>query len=243
VPEPESPRWGTLDGEDALKIWRKAIEDKGVFVFKDTFKQREISGFCLDHPELPVVMINNSVTKTRQIFSLLHELNHILMGRRAISTFSEEPLDRLPPSESRIERFCNRVAAEVLVPGADFKVQTADLPNNLEDYDDGLFATLAARYRVSREVVLRRFRDADRVSQRFYEQRKRKWDGQTGRQEGSGGNFYATRSTYLSERLMREVFSRYGHRQITIDEAADFMGVKPKHVDELESRFLRGAAA
>ena len=40
-----------------------------------------------------------------------------------------------------------------------------------------------------------------------------------------------------------EVFARYGRRQITVDEAADFIGVKPKQVDELESRFLRGRAA
>ena len=108
-------------------------------------------------------------------------------------------------------------------------------------YSDG-FAALASRYRVSREVILRRFRDADRVSQAFYEDRKREWDGQrTG--EGSGGNFYLTKGAYLSERLMSEVFARYGRRQITIDEAADFIGVKPKRVDELESRFLRGRAA
>jgi hypothetical protein len=42
---------------------------------------------------------------------------------------------------------------------------------------------------------------------------------------------------------MSEVFARYGRRQISVDEAADFIGVKPKHVDELESRFLRGMAA
>ena len=241
VPPIGANEWGTSDGDDALKLWRKAVEAGGVFVFKDTFKQREISGFCLADPELPVVMINNSTSKTRQIFSLLHELTHVLTSRRAISTFDDEPLARLPPTEQRIERFCNRLAAEILVPNQDFAAQTSGL-HNIEALSSDEFATFAARYRVSREVILRRFRESGRVSQAFYEARKHEWDNQR-TEEGSGGNYYLTKGSYLSERLMSEVFSRYGRRQITVDEAADFIGVKPKHVDELESRFLRGRAA
>ena len=243
VPPVGADEWGAPDGDDALKLWRKAIETGGVFVFKDTFKQRELSGFCLADPELPVVMINNSTSKTRQIFSLLHELAHVLTNRRAISTFDDAPLARLAPPEQTIERFCNRIAAEILVPGQDFAVQVADLRRNVEALTSDEFAALAARYRVSREVILRRFRDADRVSQAFYEERKREWDGQRPEKVGSGGNFYLTKGAYLSERLMSEVFARYGRRQITVDEAAEFIGVKPKQVYELESRFLRGRAA
>ncbi len=243
VPPIGAAEWGAPDGDDALKLWRKAIEAGGVFVFKDTFKQREISGFCLADPELPVVMINNSTSKTRQIFSLLYELAHVLTNRRAISTFDDAPLARLAPPEQTIERFCNQIAAEILVPGQDFAVQVAGLLRNIEALTSDEFAALAERYRVSREVILRRFRDADRVSQSFYEERKREWDGQRPEKDGSGGNFYLTKGAYLSERLMSEVFARYSRRQITVDEAADFIGVKPKHVDELESRFLRGRAA
>lgn len=243
VPEPGAGEWGAADGDLALKRWRKAVENGGIFVFKDTFKQSEISGFCLEHPELPLVMINNSTTKTRQIFSLLHELAHVLMSRRAISTFDDAPLRQLPPAEQRIERFCNRIAAEILVPARDFAAQTAGLPHNVETLAQDRFAALALRYSVSREVILRQFRDAGRVSQTFYEQRKREWDGQRDQRANAGGSFYNTKGAYLSERLLGEVFARYGRRQISIDEAADFIGVKAKQVDELESRFLKGMAA
>ncbi|WP_162915041.1 ImmA/IrrE family metallo-endopeptidase [Desertibaculum subflavum] len=243
VPAPGADEWGAADGDQALKLWRKAIEAAGVFVFKDTFKQKELSGFCLEHPELPVVMINNSTTKTRQVFSLLHELAHVLMRRRAISTFDDSLLERLPPTEQRIERFCNRIAAEVLVPSQDFAAQATVLSASIEALPSEAFAALAARYRVSREVILRRFRDAGRVSQAFYEERKSEWDGQRSENASSGGNFYLTKGAYLSERLMSEVFARYARRQISVDEAADFIGVKPRQVDELESRFLQGLAA
>ena len=243
VPEPGAGEWGAADGDVALKRWRKAIENGGIFVFKDTFKQSEISGFCLEHPELPLVMINNSTTKTRQIFSLLHELAHVLMGRRAISTFDDAPLRQLPPAEQRIERFCNRIAAEILVPARDFAAQAAGLPHNVETLAPDRFTALAHRYCVSREVILRQFRDAGRVSQTFYEQRKREWDGQRDQKANAGGSFYNTKGAYLSERLLGEVFARYGRRQISIDEAADFIGVKAKQVEEMESRFMQGMAA
>lgn len=240
---PGSEKWGETDGDVALKVWRKAIEANGVFVFKDTFKQKEISGFCLEHPQLPVVMINNSVSKTRQIFSLLHELSHILLNRRAISTFDETRLQQLSLAEQKIERFCNQIAAEILVPSDDFSTQTLEFRGSIENLRPENFELLAERYHVSREVILRIFLDAGRVGPEFYERRKAEWDGQRSTRSKSGGNYYATKGQYLSERLMSEVFARYGRRQITVDEAANFIGVKAKQIDELENKFLRGLAA
>jgi Zn-dependent peptidase ImmA (M78 family)/transcriptional regulator with XRE-family HTH domain len=243
VPEVGANAWGAADGDKALKLWRKAIEASGIFVFKDSFKQKELSGFCLEHPQLPVVMINNSTTKTRQIFSLLHELAHILLGRNAISTFNDEPIRRLQPNEQKIERFCNAIAAGILVPSDDFERQVSNLARDIESWSSDQFGVVAERYRVSREVILRIFRDKGRVTQEFYSERKEEWDGQRAGSNKPGGSYYLTKGAYLSERLMTEVFSRYGKRQITVDEAADYINVKAKQIDEFESRFLQGLAA
>ena len=59
---------------------------------------------------------------------------------------------------------------------------------------------MAERYRVSREVILRRFRDAGRVGQAFYEERKREWDSQRPEKDKSGGNFYLTKGAYFGGR-------------------------------------------
>ncbi|MRS02646.1 ImmA/IrrE family metallo-endopeptidase, partial [bacterium] len=64
----------------AFKSWRHALEEAGVFTFKDSFKDRFLSGFCLVHEQYPIIMVNNSNSFTRQIFTLLHELGHILYG-------------------------------------------------------------------------------------------------------------------------------------------------------------------
>ncbi len=106
--------WKTSD--EALKLWRNAVEEVGIYVFKHSFKQKSISGFCLADDEFPIIYLNNSTAKTRQIFSLFHELAHLLLRVNAISKFDRAYVDQLPQKERRIEQFCNARAAEFLVP-------------------------------------------------------------------------------------------------------------------------------
>jgi Zn-dependent peptidase ImmA (M78 family) len=230
------------DDDEALKRWRRAIEAHGVFVFKNSFKQRELSGFCLANPEFPVITINNSTTKTRQVFSLVHELAHVLFQRNAISSFDETRIEALPLRDRTIERFCNAVAAEILVPLADIRVQMRALSGELEQAGDDRFAALAKRYHVSRAVVLRRMLDDERVSSEFYRTKTAEWDAQR-EAAGSGGNYHATQNVYLSEKFAQEVFARYARRQISLDEAADYFDLAPKNVEKLQDLVLRGAAA
>src|SRR6266702_34115 len=59
----DQAEWRT--SEDAFKAWRDAVENVGVFVFKRPFEQTLISGFCLDDPTFPVILISNSTAHTR----------------------------------------------------------------------------------------------------------------------------------------------------------------------------------
>lgn len=168
--------WG--DEADALRQWRQAIERSGVFVFKNFFKQKEISGFCLRDDEFPLVYINNGTTKTRQIFSLLHELAHLLFDVNGLSKFDRSYVSLLPKHERRIEVFCNALAAEILIPTRDFNQQIVGFPGDMEVSSDVLFAKLARRYSVSREAILRRFLDIGRVGQTFYKEKADEWTNQ-----------------------------------------------------------------
>ncbi len=228
------------DADAALKVWRRAIERGGVHVFKDSFKQREFSGFCLWHPEFPVILVNNSTTKTRQVFSLLHELAHVLCDRSGISRFDNRGIEELPPPDRAVERFCNALAGEILVPGADFAVAARDfVPSRATDEQ---FSVLAERYHVSRSVVLRRFVERGQATMEFYLAKDREWSAQRREAEG-GGNYYATQGAYLSEQFLQEVVSRYTRRLLTKTEAAELIGVKSRNFERFEDVVLRGAAA
>lgn len=227
--------------ELALKKWRQAIEDAGVFVFKAAFRQKDISSFCLVDRDFPVVYLNNSTTKTRQIFSLLHELAHLLLSINGLSKFDTSYIDRLPVAEKQVERFCNAIAAEVLIPSSDFQEQVAHFPANVEHASEQHYDDLATRYGVSREAILRRFLDQGRVGTAFYEQKAKQWAAQ--KKAGSGGDWYASQNIYLSDRFAKEVVSRYYRHQITLEQAAEFLGIKAKNFAGLEQRILQGAGA
>lgn len=226
--------------EAALKYWRKSIESAGGFVFKAPFKQADISGFCLIDSAHPIIYLNNSTTKTRQIFSLLHELAHILLGVNGISKFDTSYIERLPNAEKQLERFCNQIAAEVLIPSADFAQQIKSLPQNVEQTSEEQFAMLANRYGVSREAVLRRLLDQTLVSQTFYEKKAKFWSSQ--KKAGSGGNWYLNQGAYLSDRFAKEVVSKHYKHQITLEQAADYLGIKPKSFAGFEERVLQGSS-
>lgn len=227
--------------EQALKAWRRSIEACGVFVFKASFKQKGISGFCLMDEHLPVIYLNNGTTKTRQIFSLLHELAHLLFSVNGLSKFDTSYIDLLPTKEREIERFCNAIAAEVLIPAKDFAAQEKEFPTNVEKASELQFSNLADRYGVSREAVLRRFLDQGRVSKAFYESKAKFWAAQ--KQPASGGNWYLNQGAYISDRFAKEVVSRHYRHEITLEQAADFLGIKPKSYAGFEERVLHGAEA
>ncbi len=228
------------DADSALKLWRRAVESRGVHVFKESFKQREFSGFSLWHAEFPVMLINNSTTKTRQVFSLLHELAHVLCDRSGISRFDNRGIEDLPPSDRALERFCNALAGEILVPMADFAEAARDFMPGLATDDQ--YAALAERYHVSRSVVLRRFVERGEATMELFLSKDREWADQLRDREG-GGNYYATQGAYLSEQFLREVVSRYSRRLLTMSEAADLIGVKLRNFPRFEDLVLQGTTA
>ena len=224
--------WGTSD--EALKAWRNAVETAGIFVFKHSFKQKSISGFCLADEEFPVIYLNNSTAKTRQIFSLFHELAHLLLKINAISKFDDSYIQHLPQKEKRIEQFCNALAAEFLMPSEDFSTQL----ESMAQISDQSIQGLARRYHVSREAVLRRILDRGLVEQAYYEAKAKQW-AEESENGGAGGDYYATQSTYLGERYLQLVFSKHYQGRLSLEQVADYLGVRTKSVAGLEAMMLR----
>jgi Zn-dependent peptidase ImmA (M78 family) len=217
----------------ALKQWRYALEQVGIFTFKDSFKDNFISGFCLFDEDYPVVMLNNSNSFTRQIFSLIHELGHILLGINGITDVDESYIEYLSGSEKKAEIFCNQFASEFLVPSEEFKEDIKTLQSKGLSY----VSEIADQYSVSREVILRKLLDKNVISQSLYLKKSAEWNKDYLRNlKGSpGGNYYLTKISYLGETFTKLAFTQYQKGLFSKGQLANHLNVKAKNLNALES--------
>ncbi|MBL8554403.1 MAG: ImmA/IrrE family metallo-endopeptidase [Phenylobacterium sp.] len=224
------------DDETAMKEWRSALLNVGIFVFKDAFRVPEFSGFCLYDENFPIVYVNNSSTKTRQIFTQFHELAHLLFHTSGVDKLHDDYIDQLRGEDQRIEVLCNRFAAEFLLPEAEFEAAVAG-----REASRATAEAIAARYHVSREVVFRRFLDRNRVDQNEYVEAVEAWNAQRV-QGGPGGDHYWSKLSYLGREYVALALRAYHQNRIDEDQLADFLDTKPRNLSTLESYFERGAA-
>ena len=211
----EQTGWPSDDA--ALEKWRRALQDVGISVFKDAFKVQNYSGFCLYDDVFPIIYVNNSNAKTRQIFTLFHELAHILFHTSGIDLLTDDFIQRLPDDAKKIEIICNRFAAEFLVPENDFETAFEGRPPT-----EASAAHLADLFHVSREFIYRRFLDRNLISQAEYESASLRWAEQQRTGEG-GGNYYYTKISYLGSDYIKLALSQYYQNRIDEAQLAEYL--------------------
>ena len=227
----EQKAWRTAD--DALKQWRERVEENGIWVFKRAFRQKDIAGFCLNDETFPVIYLNNGQAKTRQIFTLFHELAHLLFDFNHLErSDSEHYLHNLSEQDRAIEIACNQFTGEFLVPLADFDSATEFL--TVAGLSEEQLSNLAGIYKVSREVILRKFRDRGWLDSNKYRDWVERWIAAYGSSSGSGGNYYATQATYLGQKYLRVAFNAFEEGRIDELQLAGSLGVKGASLDRLE---------
>ena len=225
---------GWRDDDSALKAWRSALQGVGIFVFKDAFRTEDFFGFSLYDDTFPLIYVNNSAAKTRQIFTLFHELGHILFHTSGIDTPDERYIPALPERDRRIEVLCNSFAAHFLVPEDAFVKAVAGLRHN-----EASAERLAAIFHVSRETIYRKFLDRQWITQLEYRRAVDGWNAQR-HEVGSGGNHYRTKIAYLGREYIELAFRQYYQSRIDDEQLADYLDTKPKNVGALEEYVMAG---
>lgn len=223
--------------ENAFKQWRRYLEASGACVFKRSLKQTEILGFSIFDNDLPLILVNNSTAHSRQIFTLFHELAHLLYSTSGITKNDTSFIDHLTGRARDIETKCNLFAAEFLVPTATFPWQDVRRTEI-----DSFVSSQAKRYNVSREVILRRLLDRGYVDRPTYLQKAAEWNRayEKSREGRKGGNYYATQATYLGDAFLKLAFNQYYGGAVTLEQLASHLRVKARNVVRLEDFMLTG---
>ena len=159
----------------------------------------EFRGFALVDERAPVVFVNGADTKAAQIFTLAHELAHVWLGQPALSN----PRHDLRRDDQQVERFCNAVAAELLVPASHLR---GEFNSALPIHDE--LQRLARLYRVSTLVILRQVHELGQLSWDAYRAAYAEELARVASVVGpSGGNFYNTQPVRTSKRFAHAVIA------------------------------------
>lgn len=198
---------GVEDARKALVQRFEALGGLGVvtsMVGNDTHRMldvEEVRGFTLHDAVAPLVFVNAADSMRGQIFSLAHEFAHVLRGDTGISAE-----DELAAPDSNVERWCNAVAADFLVPEVDLRHRAVSpvTPQVLTD--------LSSVYLCSTLVVLIRLKEsgwlaADEFDRVYTVELRRLAALATKRPSSGGGNFYDNQPFRIGRTLSRAVLA------------------------------------
>jgi len=211
------------------------VEDKGILVLQsgivgnNTHRKLsvdEFRGFSIADNYAPLIFINSQDAITARIFTLVHELTHVWIGEGGISDpnyFKKgHPL-------KKIETFCNKIAAEFLIPGKLLEKQWNRKIGAIENTE-----TLCRKFFVSQESVLQRAYNLGLVSDEDFtetliyiqsNQKKIKKDG--------GGNYYRNLITRNSKRFTQDVLYAVRSNRLTYIAAARLLNTQPDKLPKI----------
>jgi Zn-dependent peptidase ImmA (M78 family) len=213
---------------DALRQLINKSEDAGVLVMASSIvgsnshrklDVEEFRGFALADELAPLIFLNGSDSKAAQMFTLAHELAHLWLGATGVS---DTDAGQVP--EQQTERWCNRVAAELLVPLEALRAAyrpDAPIPDEIQ--------RLAREFKVSTLVALRRLFEAGFIEQgrlwQHYREEQARLKALERRGSG-GGDFYRTLGARTSKRFARAIVSSTLEGQTLFQDAFRMLGVR-----------------
>jgi len=242
----ENLRRETSSWEDFLSALVRHCESNGILVFRNgvvgnnvhrPLSVREFRGFAISDDLAPVIFINTQDSKTAQIFTLVHEAVHLWVGKSGISNADLKARTSAPMNAT--ELFCNRLAAEILIPETGFFENWNDsgaIEQNLQQ--------LSRVYRVSSSVVLRRAYELNVLGYaeylRWLKREDARWKRVLAKRPGRD-DFFATLLSRNSSTLTRVLVEGTLEGRFLSRDAARLLGVKVTVLNKIGEK-LAGAA-
>lgn len=148
-----------------LEYWIKLIEALGILVFEFyDIDPKQLRGYALYYDKLPIIGINHKESDNAKKFTLFHELTHLILKKEGISNINEYSF------ANNDESYCNKVAAEVLVPNKLFRNYIND-NSSFKRFRTKDIEVLSQRFHVSKHVIVRRALDLGFINSNDYNDR------------------------------------------------------------------------
>ncbi|MDP3043501.1 MAG: ImmA/IrrE family metallo-endopeptidase [bacterium] len=147
---------GANSRKEVLNYLIKKAENFGIFVGKTISYHRidvqDMRGLFISNDYCPYIVLNRRDALSAQIFSFIHELAHLFRKTDAISNSSD--FRKVNNNINNEEIFCDKVAAELLLPENEFSKIF---------YDKSDIDNLSEIYKVSKLFIFYRLKDLDKI--------------------------------------------------------------------------------
>lgn len=232
--------FGLKNKNEVFHILRKYIEKKGVFVFANSIfwfntqaklDPNEFKGFCLIDKYAPIIFINTNDFISSQIFTIVHEFVHVLLGESEILS-NPEILDT---DAEQIEVFCNRVTSEFLVPEKFFKIKWDEL--------SGDYQKIAEKFHVSPIVIAIKAKTLNFINEEeyrnFHESYTRDITELHVYQKEGFGDFYALCKKFFGSNYIKIIQQALNDGFINFRSVLTYTGLKESSFDKLVNQYRR----
>jgi Zn-dependent peptidase ImmA (M78 family) len=204
-------------------------------VGNDTYRKLDVSefrGFAISDDLAPLIFVNENDYKTAQIFTLVHELAHVWIDQSGISN----PDYKLRANEQKhaIDRLCDSVSAEVLVPSDDLNMRWND--SRKLDYN---IAQLVTHYRVSAFVVLRCAYMLGKIEFKVFHNKYSELIAKIkDKAPSKGGDFYNLLMSRNGSSFTSTILNIVSEGRIEPTEAASLLNLKVSSLRKVENGLL-----
>jgi Zn-dependent peptidase ImmA (M78 family)/transcriptional regulator with XRE-family HTH domain len=223
---------------DAFGLLRERAEEIGVFVLlvgdlgshHTAIPVEVFRGFAIADEIAPFVVINDQDSRAAWSFTLLHELAHLWIGAGGISGNW---------ADVTVEKFCNDVAGEFLLP----KDELGELPrDHLASTSDAIavISEFAAGRHLSRSMVAYRVYRAGWIGDARWRavegglrelwQKEKAQRKEKARADETGPSYYIVQRHRLGRALLAFANQSVTSGSLSLVKAAKVLGVKPRSV-------------
>lgn len=217
----------------ALEAYIEKIELFGIAIFQIPLTKDNLRGFSIVDEQLPIVVIKRgSESPTAKIFTLFHELGHILLNDGGICDI------KLFNEQQRIEKWCNAFAGEILVPGD--KLLTNPIVKKYSGIDKKEWqrkelVEIGIYFHVGPLVILRRLLEHKLTSKEFYEAKHSVWNkppfGKA--KEPEGRNIPKEVIKERGKTYIGLALNAFDRNKINLKDLSDYLGVKLSYIPRI----------
>lgn len=230
--------------DNFYKECQKGIENRDILIFQtERVPLGEFRGLSITDMPFPAILVNGDDAPAGRIFTLFHEVGHILLQTSGICNMET---DDLPKNEIEIEKWCNHFAGALLCPEREFKNYILNNLPKQNEITSNEINSFARSFNVSRETVARRLYHFDYITQSQYLKFRQNFHTEwlkykKEKKKDSGFAPYKYRVLNQNGRnYSLRVFEALHNEHISPFEASNYLNVKPKHLETLAVTLFKG---